>query len=251
MNNNPAARVLNFFEAVQAIEEKHGRITVLKAVKEVVSHTKDIPYVFRFLSQISFQVQQAHSSLVALEKAGNIRSSRAYTRWAVDTQSAFRTMNMGDYWDQFASFSKEDQFQDSLTAAADILSTTQPENVLNEGQIKQISNLLKELVHLIQESEIDPVIETKLIKLLDELADTLEQYNYLGSAVVQSELDLLIGSGFNDPEIVPATKKAGISEKFWKGVKAITLVVGAADGTLSLVNKAMDFIQEMDEEENE
>lgn len=237
-SNNPAGRFYNLLHNGKKPSYRKNK------VREVWANLLGVPandssMLLVRLGKIMAIPSQIESKINQEE---NIDHS-VYLKWLPKVNKAFRTLNLEANWSTFIDPIDEAVLY-GLEICSEQLARKQPESVIKEEALKDIKNEVEGLLKEIRSSNIDSDLKNYLIGQLENIINSIYEYDFAGVVPLQKAFESTVGSISLHPELHEKIKKTNYSKKFWTVMRRVALVLAIAVGGIQIGKDTVALLAE-------
>jgi hypothetical protein len=163
-----------------------------------------------------------------LEQVENVKVDR-YMHWVKPLENAFIKNNLNGNWGEFKVHINVHVIS-YLTMTSDLLSHRFPEKILQDVQLEDMQQKVRELIEEIHQSGLPFEIQKFMLKHLYKVELALKEHLILGSEAVSDAIQSAFGYVILHSKEVEDSKENPIAQKFWQTMAQFALVLSVING---------------------
>jgi hypothetical protein len=216
--NNPAGRL---YEILSEAQNRNGGTTRLQLAEIFQIHSDDTQELLRRMNELIELVNDAERSLRELTEAQEIDSEDFLAPFP-HIRATLNDMvrNLSSNWDNFKRFGPD--VLTSLRLSSSLLSKFQPEDVIDEQELKGFAVEVDTLNEKVMASSLETELKTVILDQLEIIRRAISEYRIGGTARLREALEISIGKYALNREIIE--QHSDVEEV--KGLKKVLFALG-------------------------
>ncbi|EAQ65962.1 hypothetical protein MED121_02085 [Marinomonas sp. MED121] len=220
--DNPAARLLEILEEGKDFSDHIESKTVWRKILNLKDESDTI--LLSRLGKIMQLPEQIKSIL--LQDFPNQTSSTQH--WEERVLSAFLNQDINQNWKGFYKYI-DDHTIAYLRLNADLLQTKSPTKKIDSSKIIELKKKVSEILEELIDTEIDPEFKIYMIRCLNKLILTIDEYRISGASPILDTVESVYGHAFVDENYRKVLSESEI------GSKIITVMSFVADSMTTAI----------------
>ncbi len=241
-NNNPAGRLHSILSTMKVVSGQ----SLLRAWASALGVSeRDMPKFFRRYGEALGLPVQICNQLQSIPELGKVQ---LYLKWLPPLERALSQMQLNSSSANFFGSFDNAAF-DNLETAAQMLSMRRPEKTVDPKALRELAQNARQLRLEANASDIDARLKDLVIENLDRILDAIEEYNIVGVAALEREVERTIGSWQLKKRDYEELSKQPSGRRYFRLIWNILQVLNALNGVVQLPHDLQKLIPHTDNQQ--